>query len=108
MGAIRERPRVVAVQVAAVLVLLVIGFLLGSAAKGDTEPKTPAGVEQRLQRLERTTASQSKELEAEKARADKAEAATRRQARGFKRRLRRAAVREVRFRRALRRARAGN
>ena len=106
MSAIRERPRVVAAQVAGVILLLVIGFLLGGAAKADPEPKTPAAVEQRLDRLERTTARQQEEIKAEKTRADKAEAATRRQARGYQRRLRRAAVRERRFRAALRRARA--
>jgi hypothetical protein len=106
MSGIRERPRVVAAQVVGVILLLGIGFLLGGAAKGDAEPKTPAAVEQRLDRLERTSARQAQELKAEKARADKAEAATKRQARGFKRRLRRAQVRERRFRAALRRARA--
>jgi hypothetical protein len=106
MSALRERPRVVAAQVLGVIALLAIGFVLGGALKGDPEPKTPADVQQRLDRLERTTARQQKEIRAEKARADKAEAATRRQARGYTRRLRRAAVRERRFRAALRRARA--
>ncbi len=106
MSAIRERPRVVAAQVAGVILLLVIGFVAGGAVEGDTEPKTPVAVEQRLDRLERTGASQARELKAEKARADKAEAATERQARGFNRRLRRSAIRNRRLRAALRRERA--
>ena len=106
MSALRERPRVVAAQILGIVALLAVGFVLGGALKGDPEPKTPADVQQRLDRLERTTARQEKEIKAQKARADKAEAATKRQARGYQRRLRRAAVRERRFRAALRRARA--
>lgn len=105
-SALRERPRVLAAQVLGVLVLLAVGFAIGGAAKSDPAPTTPPEVQQRLDRLERTSAGQEKELKAEKQRADKAEAATKRQARGYKRRLRRAAARDVRFRRALRRARA--
>ena len=105
-SALRERPRVVAAQAVGIVLLLVVGFLIGGAAKGDPEPKTPAAVQQRLDRLERTSARQERGLKAAKARADKAEAATKRQARGYKRRLRRAASRERRFRAALRRARA--
>lgn len=105
-SALRERPRVIAAQVLGVVALLAVGFVLGGALKGDPEPKTPADVQQRLDRLERTSARQERELKAAQERADKAEAATKRQARGYQRRLRRAAARDVRFRRALRRARA--
>ena len=106
MGAIRERPRVVAAQVGAVILLLAIGFLIGGAVKGDSGES--AALEQRVQRLERQNATLEGQLRDVERRADTADAAARRQARGFKRRLRRAAVREVRFRRALRRARAND
>ena len=96
----------IAAQVLGVVALLAVGFVLGGALKGDPEPKTPADVQQRLDRLERTSTRQERELTAEKQRADKAEAATKRQARGYQRRLRRASVCERRFRAALRRARA--
>jgi hypothetical protein len=106
MSALRERPRVVAAQVLGVIALLAIGFVLGGAVKGDPEPKTPADVQQRLDRLESQNTRLEGLLRAQNRRADKAEAATKRQARGYQRRLRRAAVRERRFRAALRRARA--
>jgi hypothetical protein len=106
MSALRERPRVVAAQVLGVIALLAIGFVLGGAVKGDPEPKTPADVQQRLDRLESQNTRLEGLLRAQTRRADKAEAATKRQARGYQRRLRRAAVRERRFRAALRRARA--
>jgi len=106
MGAIRERPRVVAAQVGAVVVLLVIGFLIGGAVKDDSGDS--AALEQRVQRLERQNVRLQGQVRDAERRADTADAATRRQVRGFKRRLRRAAVREVRFRRALRRARAND
>lgn len=105
MGSARERPRVVAAQTAGVILLLVIGFLLGGWAKGDS---TDPALEQRVERLERSNARLERQVRDQTRRADTAEAAAKRQARGFKRRLRRAAVREVRFRRALRRARAAN
>jgi len=106
MSAIRERPRVVAAQVLGVVALLAIGFVLGGALKSDPEPKTPADVQQRLDRLERQNARLESQLRDQTRRADKAEAAVKRQARVSKRRLRRTAVRERRFRAALRRARA--
>ena len=64
MSALRERPRVVAAQVLGIVALLAIGFVLGGALKGDPEPKTPADVQQRLDRLERTAARQEKEIKA--------------------------------------------
>ena len=106
MSAIRERPRVVVAQVLGVVALLAIGFVLGGALKSDPEPKTPADVQQRLDSLERQNARLEGQLRDATRQADKAEAATKRQARGYQRRLRRAAVRERRFRAALRRARA--
>ena len=106
MGAIRERPRVVAAQVLGVIALLAIGFVLGGALKSDPDPAKDPGVQQRVERLERQNARMEGQLRDQTRRADRAEAATRRQARGYKRRLRRAAVRERRFRAALRRARA--
>jgi len=103
---LRERPRVVIAQVLGVVALLAVGFVLGGALKSDPEPKTPAAVEQRLDRLERQNTRLEAQLRDQTRQADKAEAATKRQARGYQRRLRRAAVRERRFRAALRRARA--
>ncbi len=105
MGAIRERPRVVAVQVGAVILLLAIGFLIGVAAKGDSGAPE---LEQRVERLERQNSRLQGQLRDAERRADGADVAAKRQVRGFERRLRRAAVREVRFRRALRRARAND
>lgn len=106
MSAFRERPRVIAAQVAGVILLLVIGFLLGGAAKGDT--KADPALTERVERLERQNVRLKGQLRDSERQADKAEATTKRQARGFQRRIRRAAAREVRFRRALRRARAAN
>ena len=88
------------------IALLAIGFLLGGAAKADPEPTTPPEVQQRLDRLERTSARQERELQAVTERAEKGEAATKRRARAHERRVRRFQVRERRFRAALRRARA--
>ncbi len=106
-SAIRERPRVVIAQVLGVVALLAVGFLLGGAAKGDPEPSTSPEVQQRLDRLESSGARLERQLKAQTERADKARAATRRQARGYERRLRRAAARIRRFRAALRQARGG-
>ena len=86
MGAIRERPRVVAAQVGVVILLLGIGFLIGGAAKGDSGAPE---LEQRVERLERQNIRLQGQLRDAERRADSADAATKRQVRGFERRVRR-------------------
>jgi len=99
--AIRERPRVVAVQVIGLLALVAIGFVLGGALKADPAPRTPAAVQQRVRELEKDKRTTSAALR-------RAEGARTRQAktnRALRRRVRSDTARIRRFRRALTRAR---
>ncbi|MEJ7715432.1 MAG: AAA family ATPase [Thermoleophilaceae bacterium] len=99
--ALRERPRVVAVQVIGLLALVAIGFVLGGALKSDPAPRTPAAVQQRVKELEKDKRTTSAAL-------DRAEGTQTRQAktnRALRRRVRSDTARIRRFRRALTRAR---
>ena len=106
MSALRERPRVVVAQLVGIVALLAIGFVIGGAVKSDPDPYDDPGVQQRIERLERSNARLERQLRDQTRQADAAQAATRRQARGYNRRLRRSVARNRRLIAALRRARA--
>lgn len=98
--ALRERPRVVVVQVLGLIALLAIGVVVGMALKSDPAPKTPASVQRQLDGLkaeQRTTQARLK-------RAQRTQAARTRTIRVLRRRVRTDSVRIARFRRALARA----
>jgi len=97
MGRVRERPRLVAAQVLAVVVVAGAGVLIGMALAGD-ETKVPAATQARLDRAERQSAGR---LETARADADRARAAAARAGR----RSRALARQNRRLRADLRRAR---
>jgi hypothetical protein len=94
MSALRERPRVVVVQVLGLIALLAIGVVVGMALKPDPAPKTPASVQRQVREL-RQGAATARRTQTRQART------IRTQGRG----LRVQAARERRLRLALRRAR---
>ena len=107
MGRVRERPRLVAAQVLAILVVAGAGVLIGMAL-ADEEPTVPAATQVRLDRAERQVARNERELGAlnsEVKRGRRSASRVQRRARALvseNRRLRRTLRRT---RRALRRAR---
>jgi hypothetical protein len=100
MTALRERPRVVIVQVLALIALLAIGVVAGMALKSDPAPKTPPSVQRRLNTLEHEQRTNRAAL----ARARRTDTRQARTIRTLRRRARTDAVRIARFRRALARA----
>src|SRR5712691_7332517 len=74
MGRVRERPRLVAAQVLAVVVVAGAGVLIGMALAGD-ETKVPAATQARLGRAERGARQIVGLLNAARADADRARAA---------------------------------
>jgi hypothetical protein len=91
MGRVRERPRVVAAQVLAVVGIAAAGVLVGMALKGD-KTKVPTATQQRLERAEqsaRTSAADAKAARADAGRARAAAAGAGRRSRGLARTNRR-------------------
>jgi hypothetical protein len=74
MSRVRERPRLVAAQVLAVLAIAAAGLLIGMALKGDEE-KVPVATQQRLERAERAARTSAAAARTAKADAGKARAA---------------------------------
>ena len=74
MGRVRERPRLVAAQVLAVVVVAGAGVLIGMALAGD-ETKVPAATQARLDRAESSARQIVGLLNTARADADKARAA---------------------------------
>jgi hypothetical protein len=102
-AAIRERPRIVVAQAVGVILLLAVGFGLGSALKSDPEPKTPAAVQRQLDELKQDKRTAQAALD----RAERTQARQARANRALRRRARADQARISRFRRALARARRG-
>jgi hypothetical protein len=100
MTALRERPRVVFVQVLGLIALLAVGVVVGMALKPDPSPKTPASVQRRLDGLE----SEQRTTKAALVRAERTQAGQARTIRVLRRRVRTDSVRIARFRRALAKA----
>jgi hypothetical protein len=101
MGRVRERPRLMAAQLLAVVVVAGAGVLIGMALAGD-ETKVPVATQTRLDRAERSAS----QLESVRADADKARAAAARagrRSRSLARQNRRLRADLRRVRRALRR-----
>jgi hypothetical protein len=98
MTALRERPRVVLVQVLGLILLLAVGVVAGMALKPDPAPKTPASVQRQVHDLRSQRAGDA-------AAARRTQARQARTIRVQRRQLRAQAVRERRLRRALARAR---
>jgi len=107
MSRARERPRLVAAQILALLAVAGVGLLSGMAL-ADGEPEVPAATQQRLDRAERRVARNQREIGALRLEVDRGRSAAARSdlriraLRAQNRRLRRD-LRRVR--RALRRAR---
>ena len=100
MGRVRERPRLVAAQVLAVVVVAGAGVLIGMALAGD-ETKVPAATQARLDSAERSARQSAGQLQTARADAGKARAAVAR----ARRRSRALARQNRRLRADLRRAR---
>jgi hypothetical protein len=99
--ALRERPRVVMVQILGLIVLLAVGVVIGMAIKSDPAPKTPAAVQQRLDDLEAQRSTSQAALK----RARQTRTRQARTIRTLRRQVRTDAARIARFRRALAKAR---